>query len=171
MYLLSDREYLWQPYCSWIWSWFTEFAEFRESHLGKTQIIKNVTIVGATNCQMLCCRFRTVKLTFSFNIIQNKSFFLAKTWQINQLKYIYSKSTQIWSPQTLYLVFDLTHKSRYLTDPFSLPISCFFQAALPSLIDGSFDITLRQTIRQILPYAAARIINGTIYMATVNQVM
>ena len=35
MYLLLDIECLWQPYCSWIWSWFTEFAEFRESHLGK----------------------------------------------------------------------------------------------------------------------------------------
>ena len=26
-------------YWSWILSWFTEFAEFRESHLGKTQIV------------------------------------------------------------------------------------------------------------------------------------
>ena len=40
MYLLSDIEYLWLPYCSWIWSWFTEFTEFRESHLWKTQLFQ-----------------------------------------------------------------------------------------------------------------------------------
>ena len=30
-HLLKDK--------SWILSWFTEFAEFRESHLGKTQVV------------------------------------------------------------------------------------------------------------------------------------